>query len=142
MSDCIFCQIAASRAPASIVYQDEHLMCFLDTQPVNPGHLLVVPRVHAPLMQDLAPALAAHMMQVAQSMMAGLRQSRIRCEGVNLYLSDGAAAGQDIAHVHLHVIPRFASDGFGLRFPPTYGNHPSRDDLDQLAADLRQAATD
>ena len=61
----------------------------------------------------------------------------MRCEGVDLFLADGAAAGQEVFHVHLHVIPRFANDGFGFHFPAGYGTLPPRAALDQLAADIR-----
>ncbi len=64
--------------------------------------------------------------------------SDLRCEGVNFFLADGVAAGQAVFHVHLHVIPRFEGDGFGLRFGPDYGTRPGRDELDAIAGQLRE----
>ena len=139
MPDCSFCDIEAGKAPASMVYQDEQCSAFLDTRPVNPGHLLVIPNRHATYLADLDPATGGHLFQVAQRLAAALRQSGVRCQGVNLFLADGEAAGQEVLHVHLHVLPRYAGDGFGLRFGPTYGQRPPRAELDGLARQIRAA---
>ena len=141
MSPCIFCQILAGELPASLVYQDEDVIAFLDIRPVNPGHVLVVPRVHGESLGDLSAETVAHMMVVAQNIMAGLRNADLKCEGINLFLADGSVAGQEIGHVHLHVIPRFANDGFGLRFAADYGKLPKREVLDELAAAIRKAVS-
>lgn len=139
MSECIFCQISANKLPVSFVYEDAIVCAFLDIQPINPGHLLVVPRKHAESMKDLPAATARHMMAVAQRLMYGLRQTKIRCEGANLFLADGEVAGQEVAHVHLHVIPRHKNDGFGFRFASDYGVLPQREELDEVAAAIREA---
>ncbi len=136
MPDCIFCEILAGRAPASIVYRDEQCVVFMDIQPITPGHLLVVPAQHAASLPELDPAAGGHIFQVAQRMAAALRRSGVRCEGISLSLADGAAAGQTVFHMHLHVIPRFAGDGFGLRLPPGFGRRPAKTDLDALAAQI------
>ena len=96
MSDCIFCAIVAGQAPASVVYHDDHCTAFLDIQPVNPGHVLVVPNDHATYLADLPPATGGHLFQVAQQLAAALRKSGLRCEGVNLFLADGKAAFQEV----------------------------------------------
>ena len=145
MSECVFCRIITGELPASFVYQDETVKAFLDIQPINPGHLLVVPRIHADVMKTLPREVARHMMEVAQQLMNGLREANLRCEGVNLFLADGEAAGQEVAelaefaHVHLHVIPRCKGDGFGFRFASDYGNQPQREELDKVAAAIREA---
>lgn len=120
MSKCIFCEIMAGNAPANFVYRDELCGAFMDIRPVNPGHVLVVPQEHAVLLPELDEASVGHMLWVAQLVDAALRTSGIRCEAVNLFLADGRAAGQDVLHVHLHVIPRFREDGHHLRFSPAY----------------------
>ena len=107
-------------------------MAFMDIQPVTPGHMLVVPRRHAANLAELEPQDGAHIFQVAQQAAAALRASGLRCEGVNLFLADGEAAGQDVFHVHLHVFPRFSGDGFGLRFGPNYAQRPPRSELEEL----------
>jgi histidine triad (HIT) family protein len=139
---CIFCDILHGRMPGSFVYRDEHVAAFMDIQPVNPGHLLIVPVRHATFLADTDADTAAHLMRIAHRLAAALRRSSVRCEGVNLFLADGAAAMQEVFHVHLHVFPRFASDGFALRFPPEYHTRrPSRAALDELATELAHLET-
>ncbi|MGQ9681546.1 MAG: HIT family protein [Anaerolineae bacterium] len=133
MRDCIFCRIIAGEAAASLVWRDERCTAFLDVQPINPGHLLVIPNRHAAHLAELDPEDGAQMWRVGQRLAGALRRSGVRCEGINCFLADGATAGQTVFHVHLHVIPRYGGDGFGLRFPPAYGQRPPRDELDSLA---------
>jgi histidine triad (HIT) family protein len=136
---CLFCDIVARQAPASIVYEDEVAMAFMDIQPVNPGHVLIVARDHASLVADLDPEVGGHLFRVGMKMAAALRRSPLRCEGINFFLADGTAAGQQVSHIHLHVVPRFQGDGFGLRFGPDYARRPSRESLDEAAAAICQA---
>jgi histidine triad (HIT) family protein len=138
VDDCIFCRIVAGRAPASVVHRDARCVAFMDIQPVNPGHLLVVPLRHAAHLADADEETVAHLMRVAHRLAAAVRDSGLRCDGVNLHLADGAAAGQDVFHVHLHVFPRWKGDGFGLRFGPDYAVRP-RSELDAAAAAIRRA---
>lgn len=133
MSECIFCRIVKGTAPASIVYSDENVMAFMDTQPVNAGHILVIPKTHAAELSELDEHVGGHMFKVTMRIDAALRRSGVKCEGVTLLLADGEAASQDVFHVHLHVVPRFRGDGFGVRFGPNYGLKPSRKELDAAA---------
>lgn len=137
MEPCIFCHILAGMAPASIIYQDELCTAFLDIQPVNSGHVLVVPNIHAAYLAELPETTGERMFRVAQRCAAALRASGLRCEGVNLFLADGEAAMQEVFHVHLHIFPRYHSDGFGLNFGPDYTHLPSRMDLDAVATQIR-----
>ena len=108
----------------------------MDIQPVVRGHMLVVPRAHAPYLADLDPEDGAAVFRAGQLAAAAVRASSLRCEGVNFFLADGEAAGQEIFHVHLHVIPRYEGDGFGLRLPPDYSVRP-RAELDEAAEAIR-----
>jgi histidine triad (HIT) family protein len=137
MNNCIFCKIIDKKMPASIVYQDEICLAFMDVKPVTPGHVLVIPREHVAGLADLSPDIGGHLFQVGQKIAAGLRKSQIRCEGINFFLADGAVAFQTVFHVHLHVIPRYKGDGFRLMFGPNYNNLPDRSELDRLANDLK-----
>jgi histidine triad (HIT) family protein len=123
---------------ASVVHEDDRTVAFMDLRPVTPGHLLVVPRTHADGLAGLNPEDGTQMFRVAHVAAAALRRSPLRCEGVNLFLADGEAAGQEVFHVHLHVVPRFEDDQFGLLLPPDYGVRP-RSELDAAAAALRDA---
>jgi histidine triad (HIT) family protein len=122
-----------------VVYADDQVVAFMDIQPVNAGHLLVVPRAHAESLADLDTGVGGHLFQIGMRLAGAVRRSGVRCEGVNLFLADGEAAGQEVFHVHLHVIPRFPRDGFGLRFAPSYFQMPGRDALDQMASAIRHA---
>ena len=135
-ADCVFCAIVATRAEASLVNEDETAVAFLDINPITPGHALVVPRAHAASLAELDAELGGHLFRVAMRVASALRASPLRVEGVNLFLSDGAAAGQDVFHVHLHVLPRFAGDG--LRIAHEAGA-PGREALDAQAAAIRRA---
>jgi diadenosine tetraphosphate (Ap4A) HIT family hydrolase len=134
---CTFCAIVAGRAPASIVYEDADLLAFLDSRPVTPGHLLVIPKRHAPLLADLDEATGARMFTVAMRLAQGLRASGLRCEGINLFLADGEAAFQEVFHTHLHVFLRFVGDTF--RIDADWSITPSRAELNEIAAQVRGA---
>jgi len=137
LEDCVFCRIVKGTEPASIVYGDEKVMAFMDIQPVNPGHVLIIPKTHVAQLSELNPELGAYMFKVAMRVADALRQSGVKCEGVNLHLADGEAASQEIFHVHLHVIPRFRGDGFRIKFGPSYGVKPDRKELDEIAERIR-----
>lgn len=139
MSACVFCDILAGKLPSSVVFKDDLCCALMDIQPVNPGHVLIIPTYHAPSLAELDEESGAHMFRMAQRIAQALRNSGLKCEGVNLFLADGAAAGQEVFHVHLHVFPRYTSDGFGLKFGPEYGNRPPRTDLDAIAGKIRTA---
>jgi histidine triad (HIT) family protein len=136
MSDCVFCDIVSRAAPASFVYADDACSAFMDIQPVNAGHVLVIPNHHASCLAELPSAIGADMFTIAQRIAKALRESGVRCDGVNLFLADGEAAFQEVFHVHLHVIPRYWGDGFRLVFPPDYYDLPQRSELDQIAANI------
>jgi len=137
MNDCVFCGILNGSVPSSIVYRDDQCTAFLNIQPVNPGHLLIIPNQHAAYLADIDAETAAQLFRVAHRLAAGLRQSGLRCEGVNMFLADGKAAMQEIFHLHLHVFPRYQGDGFGLSFSPNYFTKPPRSTLETVAAQLR-----
>jgi histidine triad (HIT) family protein len=138
MTSCIFCQIIAGTAPSSIVYEDEISLAFMDIQPVNPGHILVVPKAHFNDLSDLPAPIGSHLFQVAQRISLSIAKTQVKSEGIDLFLAHGEAASQEIFHVHLHIIPRFAGDEFGFRFGPNYANLPERSELDMVAAQIKQ----
>lgn len=139
MNTCIFCKLLSGELEISPVHDDELCAAFMDIQPVNAGHVLVVPRRHAACLADLREEEGARMFGAARRIAAALRASGLRCEGVNLFLADGEAAGQEVFHAHLHVFPRYAGDGFGLRFSPSYAQKPARAELDAAAEKIRAA---
>lgn len=141
MSDsaaCIFCRIVEGKEKASFVAQGSDAVAFLDLHPINEGHTLIVPRKHTASIGDVDEIAAVAMWSLARRVAAGLQASGLRCEAINLFLADGAAAGQEVFHSHLHVIPRWQGDGFRIEFPPHYGAAAERKTLDDIAARLRK----
>ncbi len=136
MPDCVFCEIAAGHSPASVVYEDDLALAFLDIHPVNAGHTLVVPKGHAPDLAGLEGSLGKHLFGIAMDIAAALRRSGLRCDGINLFLADGEAAFQDVFHVHLHVIPRFEGDSF--KIDADWSVSPPREELDRIARAIHQ----
>jgi histidine triad (HIT) family protein len=135
--NCAFCAIVDGRADASVVYEDDRLLAFLDINPVTPGHLLVVPRDHLPALADVDENLGGHMFNVAQRLAAALRASDVRSDGVNMFYADGKAALQEVFHAHLHVFPRYPDDGFTI--DANWDTNPARHDLDAIAENIRGA---
>jgi diadenosine tetraphosphate (Ap4A) HIT family hydrolase len=135
---CVFCRILDGREKASFVAQGSDAVAFLDVHPINEGHTLVVPRKHAASIAEVDEIGAIAMWSLARRVAGALRGSVLRCEGINLLLSDGATAGQEVFHSHLNVVPRFPGDGFRIEFPPHYGAAAARQKLDDIAARLRK----
>jgi len=139
MEDCVFCNIVKAESPESLVYSDEKTIALMDIQPVNPGHVLVIPKAHVAGLTDLDEKTGEHVFKVGMRVANAIKRSGIKCEGVNLLLSDGRAAFQEIFHVHLHVIPRFEGDNLRISFGRKYGVRPERTELDTIAAKIRNA---
>jgi histidine triad (HIT) family protein len=135
-ADCIFCTILRGDAPATYVHEDDLVVAFMDIRPVQPGHLLVVPRCHAKLIPELDADVLTRLWLVAAELNLALRGSSLPVEAVSVYVADGEAAGQEVSHVHIHLIPRRTSDGFGFRFPTSSPSFPERSELESIAAQI------
>ncbi len=135
-AECLFCDIAAGRAEASLVYSDDAVVAFMDRYPVTPGHLLVVPRGHMVGLEDLDPGTGARIWGVGHALARALRRSQFRPGGINVLLCDGELAFQSVFHFHLHVIPRYPGDGWEIE-PNTHER--ARDLLDGDARVIRNA---
>ena len=136
MAGCIFCDIVAGRAPVSLVYEDETAVAFLDLFPVHQGHVLVIPRAHCADLTTCDPEVAGHLIQVSAALGPRLVRA-LSADGYNVWTANGAAAGQQVFHLHFHLLPRFETDDFGLRFPKDYPRAADRAELDQLAVQIR-----
>ena len=136
---CLFCDIIARRKPATIVYEDDHCIVLMDIQPVNPGHMLVIPKTHVEHVEHMDLQEGAHTFQTVIRMTAALRASGIPAEGLWLMLADGQVAGQEVPHAHFHIMPRFPMDGVGVHFGPEFGVQPPHQELERLAARIRAA---
>ena len=110
----IFTKILRGEVPASIVHRDERVVAFLDINPLSEGHTLVVPVEEVSSLSDLDPETLTHLTLLAQQIGEALRKSDPSVTGVNWLLCDGRDAGQEVFHIHLHVIPRRVGDGLRL----------------------------
>ena len=136
MDPCVFCRILAGQLPSSPVLDTDLIVAFLDIRPANPGHTLVLPRRHVESFTELNPMEVEQLALCGQRIAAALKQGFDGCEAVTFSLADGAAAGQDVPHTHLHVVPRRAGDGLGWR---AAGQLQARETLDASASQLRTA---
>lgn len=132
--DCVFCAIAAGREPASLVYEDEDVLAIMSLDQPVPCKVLVMPRVHAETIFDLSDAQAGALFRVAVPLARAVRDASA-CSGLNLVQSNGATAGQDVPHFHMHLIPRAENDGVALSWPM---RRAGRRDLDAMAAQIRE----
>ncbi len=132
MAACVFCDIVQGNLARSIVYEDAETLAFLDLHPVHGGHTLVVPRTHAENVASCPSELAAKLFCVSVHVATGIVRAT-RAHGFNIWTANGKAAGQEVFHLHLHVLPRFEEDTFGLRFPKGYPKEANRAELDAMA---------
>src|SRR5690348_5754539 len=109
---CIFCRIVGGEIPAEVVAREPEDTAFLDVQPLADGHVLVVPRAHVARIEDLPPA-AADALFHAVVRLAGPVREALGAAGTTIGINNGEATGQTIPHVHVHIVPRWESDGAG-----------------------------
>lgn len=134
MSDCIFCRIAAKEIPATVVYEDDDVLAFMDIGPIIKGHALVIPKQHHDPVTETPDDILAKLHIVAKRV-AQAQMNALGADGVNIMQNNGAAAGQEVPHIHVHVIPRFEGDGHHWNWnPKTYDDF---DEMAELAKKLR-----
>jgi histidine triad (HIT) family protein len=139
MSECIFCKIVNGELPSSKIYEDKEILAFLDVQPVNPGHILIIPKKHSEFVAGVESKVLGDMFKLSKKVNQALRESGVKCKGIDYFLADGKEANQEMPHVHLHVFPRYKGDGFGFKFPKGYyGKQPSRTELNSLADQIKK----
>ena len=143
-SDCIFCAILNGKADASVVYQDETCIAFMDLFPMRPGHVLVIPRQHQVFVGELDARTRSHLFEVGNAVIQAQKAAGLPCDGNNLFINDGPAANQHVPHVHLHVLPRKRGDlgktvmTFATRYLNHFGQAAHRRRLDDMAAKIAQ----
>ncbi len=111
--DCVFCKIRDGQVPATRVYEDERTLAFMDINPLNDGHCLVVTRAHAATLWEVTEADLQAAIAIARRVAVALRAA-LAPDGLNLLQANGAAAFQSVPHFHLHLVPRWKDDGKGL----------------------------
>ena len=132
MSDCIFCKIIAGTIPCAVVAEDEYGIAFLDIAPFEKGHTLVIPKYHAPLLEDLPLDRLERLMGLLK--LAGAKLLRgLPCDGYNIMLNNGSSASQEVPHLHFHLVPRY--EGRSLAWKG--GSYDSPAEMGELAAQLK-----
>jgi len=137
--DCIFCSIVAGDIPARTVYETDDVLAFLDVNPLARGHTLVIPTAHAAHIGDLETDLAGAVFEAVTDLTPRV-QAAVDADAATIGINDGEAAGQEVPHVHAHIIPRFDGDGGGP-IHAVAGESPSLSDaeLDDVAAAIADA---
>ena len=142
-NDCIFCKIIKKEIPSTVIYEDELVMAFMDVMPVNPGHVLIVPKEHQQFISDVNPEAAARMFEVARKINSATRKSAaakngLQCDALNFLLSDGPEASQEVFHSHLHSIPRYKGDGVRFHYPNKTGVMAKAEELSAAAEQIKK----
>jgi histidine triad (HIT) family protein len=134
MDSCIFCRIAQKRVPANLVYEDEKAMAFLDIKPLSEGHTLIIPKSHYETVFDIPEELLMHIHGVTKRVALAVKKAT-QADGISIMQQNGKAAGQEILHLHVHIIPR-CEDQKLPKFSET--SEASKEKLSQTAAKIRR----
>lgn len=137
--DCIFCHIVSGDIPGRVVHETDHALAFLDANPLAEGHTLVVPKQHHQRLADVPGDEAAELFGAVHDLVPRI-EAAVDAEAVTVGINDGEAAGQEVPHVHVHLVPRFEGDGGG----PIHAIAPDRpelsdEELDEVAAAIGNA---
>jgi histidine triad (HIT) family protein len=135
MNDCIFCKIVSGEAPASVVYEDELTIAFMDLGQVNPGHAIVTVKSHVQDIYTLDETHAAAVFCTAARVAKAVKKA-MKTDGMTLLQANEAAGWQTVYHFHFHVIPRHSNDGLQLTWP---AKHPPKEELNRLGAQVKAA---
>ena len=135
MSECLFCKIAAGEIPATVVYEDDHVVVIMDIGPIIKGHALVIAREHYDPITDTPDDIVAKLHQAAKKI-AAAQVNGLGADGVNIMQNNGKAAGQEVPHIHVHVIPRFNGDGHHWNW--NAGKYKDFDEMAELARKMQK----
>jgi histidine triad (HIT) family protein len=140
--DCIFCAIEAGEMPSRTVHETDEVIAFLDVNPLAEGHTLVVPRAHHARLGAVPAETSDAVFGVVHELVPTV-ETAVDADAVTVGVNDGAAAGQEVPHVHVHVVPRFEGDGGGP-IHAVAGRRPDLSDaeLDEVADRIQTAAAD
>ena len=137
--DCVFCGIVAGDIPGRIVHETDHSVAFLDANPLAAGHTLVIPKEHYSRLDDVPDAAAADLFDAVHDLTSAV-EGAVDADAVSVGINDGEAAGQEVPHTHVHLVPRFEGDGGGpFHAIAPSGGEPSEAELDDIADAIRDA---
>ncbi|MGP1910553.1 HIT family protein [Metabacillus sp. JX24] len=137
MSGCIFCKIVNGEIPSAKVFENEHVVAFLDISQVTKGHTLVIPKVHKENIYELTPDIARNVFETVPKIANAIKE-QFQPVGMNILNNNGEKAGQSVFHYHIHLIPRYGKgDGFGAVWK-THTEDYTPDDLKQIASSIQE----
>ena len=122
MENCIFCKIIAGDIPGHVLYEDDHVLVFLDISQTTKGHTLVIPKLHRVDVFEMKPHEMEKIFSIVPKIATILKEA-FGCTGLNVVNNNGESAGQTVFHYHVHLIPRYGNDGFGIRFANNMRNY-------------------
>jgi histidine triad (HIT) family protein len=135
--DCIFCRIVTGDIPGRIVHRTDHAIAFLDANPLAPGHTLVTPKQHYGRLEEIPGDEAAELFGAVEDLVPQV-EAAVDADAVSVGINDGEAAGQEIPHTHVHLVPRFDGDGGGsFHAISPRSRDPSDEELDDIADAIR-----
>jgi histidine triad (HIT) family protein len=137
MDECIFCKIVKREVPATIVYEDDLTLAFMDIGHVNPGHTIVALKPHIANIYGLDDSQAVAVFRTAMRLAQALKKA-MQPAGMTLLQANEVAGGQTVFHFHIHVLPRHANDGAAITWP---ARRPSREELEHYASQIKAALT-
>ena len=111
--DCIFCRIISGEIPAVTVYEDDKVCAFMDINPLNDGHLLIIPKAHAATIDEIGAEDFEAVMSATYKL-AGAVKKALNPDGMNVMQLNGKAANQVVGHLHVHIVPRWSGDGLTI----------------------------
>lgn len=137
MSDCIFCKIVNGEIPSAKIFENEHVVAFLDISQVTKGHTLVIPKVHKENIYELTPEIAQNLFEVMPKIANALKAT-YEPVGLNLVNNNGEKAGQTVFHFHMHLLPRYGEgDGFGAVWK-SHQSEYTAEDFQKMAKEIKE----
>jgi len=135
MSDCIFCKIISGEIPSHKVYEDKNVLAFLDINPINPGHTLVIPKKHSADLLEAPEETVVELIKIVKKIALAVMKAT-GAKGFNLGLNNGEAAGQAVTHLHFHIMPRLENDGYKLWAGKSYKEGQAKQIAEKIKNEL------
>lgn len=136
MENCLFCKIISGEIPSSKVYENENSVAFLDINPVNVGHTLLVPKKHSRNIFDIKEETLKNLMPTLQKISTAVKEG-VKADGVNIHINNEPSAGQVVFHTHIHIIPRFENDGIKMWNGKPYENGKMEEVAEKIKSSLK-----
>jgi histidine triad (HIT) family protein len=134
--NCIICNIVSGKVPSKKVYEDEDCLAVLDVNGANPGHSFIIPKEHHPILEKVPDQIVGKLFSIANKVSSAIFET-LNIQGTNIFVSNGIAAGQKVAHFMINVIPRNENDKINLQWPP---KQLSEEEMSTVELKLKEAS--